>query len=123
MGANMFKYDIKKRRIQLGLTLEDVGKAVGVGKSTVRKWETGYIENMKSDKVEKLTRILNITPAEFLGWSENTPSPQPPLSEDERQLLDSYKRLKASNHPAAKILSDIVDRLLESPEQENDEKT
>ena len=33
----MYKYDIKKRRAELGLTLEEVGKAVGVGKSTVRK--------------------------------------------------------------------------------------
>ena len=32
---------IKARRIELGLTLEDVAQAVGVGRSTVRKWETG----------------------------------------------------------------------------------
>ncbi len=38
---------IKNRRLELGLTLEEVGKMVGVGKSTVMKWETGYIENMK----------------------------------------------------------------------------
>ena len=44
------KPDIKSRRLELGLTLEQVGQKVGVGKSTVRKWETGDIENMKRDK-------------------------------------------------------------------------
>ncbi|MFR3499829.1 MAG: helix-turn-helix domain-containing protein, partial [Paraclostridium bifermentans] len=37
---------IKLRRQELGLTYEELGKLVGVGKSTVRKWETGMIENM-----------------------------------------------------------------------------
>ena len=31
-------------RIQKGLTLEELGNMVGVGKSTVRKWENGMIE-------------------------------------------------------------------------------
>lgn len=35
------KPDIKSRRKELNLTLEQVGDLVGVGKSTVRKWETG----------------------------------------------------------------------------------
>lgn len=33
------KPDIKSRRLELGLTLEQVGQKVGVGKSTVRKWK------------------------------------------------------------------------------------
>lgn len=32
------KDKIKQRREELGLTLEEVGNIVGVGKSTVRKW-------------------------------------------------------------------------------------
>lgn len=38
-------YDIKSRRLELGMTLEEVGDLVGVGKSTVRKWESGMIDN------------------------------------------------------------------------------
>lgn len=36
---------IRARRQELGLTMEEVGKFVGVSKSTVMKWETGFIEN------------------------------------------------------------------------------
>ena len=40
-------FDLKRRRLELGMTLEDVGDFVGVGKSTVRKWENGMIDKMK----------------------------------------------------------------------------
>ncbi len=52
------KPDIKSRHKELNLTLEQVGDLVGVGKSTVRKWETGDIENMKRDKIVKLAKAL-----------------------------------------------------------------
>lgn len=53
---------IYSRRKQLNLTLEDVGKAVGVSKSTVKKWESGYIANIKRDKISSLAEILQINP-------------------------------------------------------------
>ena len=60
-------YDIQRRRKELGLTLEQVGKIVGVRKSTVRKWETGYIENMKRDKIALLAQALQTSPLEIMG--------------------------------------------------------
>lgn len=55
-----------ERRLELGLTLEDVAKAVGVGKSTVRKWENGMIKNMGRDKIAALARVLHLCPVEFV---------------------------------------------------------
>ena len=46
----------------------EVGEAVGVGKSTVRKWEIGMIANMKRDKIAKLAEVLRVSPAELMGW-------------------------------------------------------
>ena len=57
---------IFERRKALGLTLEDVGNAVGVGKSTVRKWEKGMIKNMKRDKIAALAQLLQMDPVEFV---------------------------------------------------------
>ena len=54
------------RRQELGLTLEEVGDYVGVGKSTVRKWEHGEIENMKRDKIALLRKILKLSPLTFI---------------------------------------------------------
>ena len=58
---------ILKRRKELGLTLEEVGNAVGVGKSTVKKWETGLISNMRRDKIALLAKVLQIDPTNLIG--------------------------------------------------------
>ena len=71
---------IKARRIQLGLTLEDVAQAVGVGRSTVRKWETGLIKNMGRDKIALLAKVLQISPVELV------PMPDRTVSEDDERL-------------------------------------
>lgn len=59
--------DLKSRRLELGLTLEEVGEMVGVGKSTVRKWENGMIDNMRRDKISLLAKALKISPLQLLG--------------------------------------------------------
>ena len=61
---------IKELRKEKGLTLEDVANKVGVGKSTVRKWETGMIANMRRDKIAALARALGTTPMYLMGWEE-----------------------------------------------------
>ena len=67
------KPDIKSRRKELNLTLEQVGDLVGVWKSTVRKWETGDIENMKRDKIVKLAKALRVSPSYIMGIEEEQP--------------------------------------------------
>lgn len=57
---------INQRRTELKLTLEQVGQAVGVGKSTVKKWEDGYISNMRRDKIALLAKVLKMNPVSFI---------------------------------------------------------
>lgn len=75
---------LKQRRLEMGLTLEEVGKKVGVGKSTVRKWENGLIENMGRDKIVLLSKALNISPLEILGITDTDSS---------AKLTDVYDQL------------------------------
>lgn len=91
MGSDLSQ-KIKDLRAANNLTLEDVARQVGVGKSTVRKWETGQIANMRRDKISKLAAALHTTPAYLMGW-ENEESPTP-VAEDgleakARSLFDS----------------------------------
>ncbi|MFQ9429045.1 MAG: LexA family protein [Oscillospiraceae bacterium] len=60
---------IKELRLANDLTLEQVADIVGVGKSTVRKWETGMIANMRRDKIAALAQALHTTPEYLMGWS------------------------------------------------------
>lgn len=73
------KPNIKGKRQALGLTLEEVGNYVGVGKSTVRKWEVGDIENMKRDKIMKLADILKVTPLYIMGMADD--------NEEEKEII------------------------------------
>ena len=88
---------IKALRQEKGLTLEYVAKMVGVGKSTVRKWETGMIANMRRDKIADLAKALGTTPAYLMGWKEeqekkDSPT-EPQLTEGEKMLLDLFNRV------------------------------
>ena len=53
---------IRHYRLRKGLTLEDVGRACGVSKVSVLKWENGDIKNIRRDKIAKLSMILNVSP-------------------------------------------------------------
>lgn len=75
MPANDLSQKIRDLRAKHNLTLEQVAQQVGVGRSTVRKWETGMIANMRRDKIAKLAVALHTTPAYLMGWGDS------PLSE------------------------------------------
>lgn len=94
--VNDMSIKIKQLRLEKGMTLEQVANIVGVGKSTVRKWETGMIANMKRDKIALLAKALGTTPAYLMGWKEddkqNSPA-EPKLTEGEEMLLHLFRRV------------------------------
>ena len=71
MADSEMSEKIRQLRTSQGLTLEQVAQEVGVGKSTVRKWETGLIANMRRDKIASLAKALHTTPAYLMGWEED----------------------------------------------------
>jgi repressor LexA len=70
-GSELNGDHLKRRRLELKMTLEEVGNIVGVGKSTVRKWETGDIENMKRDKISLLAKALRTSPLYIMGLTDD----------------------------------------------------
>lgn len=71
MPNNDLSAKIRDLRAKHGLTLEQVAQQVGVGRSTVRKWETGMIANMRRDKIEKLATALHTSPGYLMGWESD----------------------------------------------------
>ena len=61
---------IHDRRNELKMSLEDVGKAVGVSKTTVLRWEKGDIKSMGLDKVPALAKVLQMDLGEFVPGFE-----------------------------------------------------
>lgn len=88
---------IKELRLSKGMTLEQVANIVGVGKSTVRKWETGMIANMKRDKIALLAKALSTTPAYLMGWYEEETHPDTiNITEEEQKLLELFRKVPES---------------------------
>lgn len=93
---------IKTLRQEKGLTLEQVADVVGVGKSTVRKWETGMIANMRRDKIADLAKALGTTPAYLMGWDEKKDSPSElQLTEGEELMLELFRKIPEDRQSAA----------------------
>jgi repressor LexA len=106
MTSNDMAKRIKDLRLEKRLTLEQVGKIVGVGRSTVRKWETGMIANMKRDKIASLSKALGVSPSYLLGYTdERTLQP----TKQENELINLILQLTDEE---TEELSKFVDYLI-----------
>ena len=69
-------FDLKQRRIELGLTMLDVAKLVGVSEATISRYESGNIKNMRKDRIKKYAEALQVSPSDFLDIdTKNDTSP------------------------------------------------
>ena len=82
-----FKENIKNRRLELNMTLDEVSRKLGVSKPTLQRYESGVISNIPFDKIERLAYILEVAPDWLMGWNNNY------LTESEKKLLDKYNSL------------------------------
>lgn len=62
---------IKQRRIELGLSVDEVASRLGKNRATVYRYENSDIENLPTTVLEPLAKILETTPAYLMGWSES----------------------------------------------------
>ena len=76
-----------KLRINAKKTREEVAKIIGVSPQAIYKYENGIVENLPLNRIEKFSKLYNVTPSFLMGWEDN-PSP---LSEKEKSLIFSYR--------------------------------
>lgn len=103
---------LKRKRLELGLTYEELGSLVGVGKSTVRKWETGMIDNMRRDNIVALSKALNISPITLMGLDEleeHPPTNVTSLQSNKSDRLIVYGKICAGE--GIEALEDPIDEI------------
>ena len=100
---------LKKRRLQLNLTLKDVAKAVGVSEATVSRWETGCIANMKTDKIYALSKILELPPDALLIEGNNLNRIDIPLKSNRPKVIQL-------NRCASKLSDSQLDAIMQYAE-------
>lgn len=62
---------IKKRRIELGLSVDQLADRLGKNRATVYRYESNEIEKFPTTVVEPLAKALNTSPGYLMGWSDN----------------------------------------------------
>lgn len=114
---------IQRARQQLGLTLEDVSKRIGLSRQTLSRYETGVIQNIPSDTVEKLAAILETSPGYLMGWTEeakreaayaNGNGEMKDIREQLRRgpVQGLFKRTKALTDKQVELMNSIADAMI-----------
>lgn len=80
---------IKKRRLELGLTLSEVADALGVKEATAQRYESGAIKNISHETIYKLSEALHCSPSYLMGWE----APAFNLSTLEKQIVLRFRAL------------------------------
>lgn len=62
---------IKERRTELGRTLQEVADEVKVNKSTIQRYESGNVVDLKLPVIESIAKYLNVDPLWIIGKIEN----------------------------------------------------
>ena len=75
---------IKQRRMELGLSVDEVAEKLGKDRATVYRYESNEIENLPVGTLEPLAKILETTPAQLMGW-------------DDKEQDKIYRKIFASN--------------------------
>lgn len=64
---------IRKRREELGLSQDELGKRIGYkSRSSINKIELGH-RNLTQSKIKAIADALETTPSYIMGWDENNP--------------------------------------------------
>ncbi len=61
---------IKKKRIESGFSQVDFANKIDVSKQTLYKYENNIITNIPSDKIEAISKVLNLSPMYIMGWED-----------------------------------------------------
>lgn len=78
---NMQGRRIRQLREKKGMSLEDLGQAIGTTRQNIFKYEAGDITNIPYDKLKKIAEALDTDPWYILGW-------EPPKKKDHREAKD-----------------------------------
>ena len=59
---------MKNRRLELGMSYQDLAEKTGMSKSTLQRYESGAIRSIPIDRLEDLANALQMDPAFLVGF-------------------------------------------------------
>lgn len=84
---------IKRRRLQLGMSVDELADELGKNRATVYRYEKDEIRDMPTTVLEPLAKALRTTPADLMGWEDPPAKPAAAidLSAEEKAIIIAYR--------------------------------
>lgn len=99
---------IKELRLAQDMTLLEVADRLGVSESTVQRYESGAIANLKYDTIIDLANLFGVDPCYLMGWTSPLHEKDfSEISDEEMRLLSFYRSLNVVGKKRA--LQDLED--------------
>lgn len=98
---------IRNRRIELNITQEELGQAVGMNKSTVQRYETGQVKKIKLPVLETIARKLNVHP-EWLALQSDVMEEEKEPQDDLSTLMQKYDNIRPVKLKKFPLLGEIA---------------
>ncbi|WP_439444093.1 helix-turn-helix domain-containing protein [Listeria aquatica] len=100
---------IKRLRIEMGLTQEELGKRVGLKRAAINKYEKGNVENMKRSIVEKMSSLFSVSPSYLMALDES--------NSEKNTIFQLYNKLEKTRQER---VYRYAEQQLNEQEQENE---
>lgn len=97
---------IRKRRIELNMTMDDLGNAIGVQRSAINKYEKGIITDLKRSTLQALANALGVSPLYLLEEDEDE-------DRDRLEAIHQNPRLGMLFDRSRKMSNDDIDFMLQ----------
>lgn len=102
---------IKRLRQEKGMTQEELGKAIGVQKAAINKYELGIVVNLKKEKISQLAKALDVNPVWLMDDDETWP-PMPSTKTLIARAIEEDMANAGQLHTAeARILAKGIDKM------------
>lgn len=92
---------IKKYRLELGLSVDEVASRLGKNRATIYRYENNNIKELPITVLEPLAKVLNTTPADLMGWEDDS-------SNTDNDLFTKYSNIHHIEKKALPILGSVA---------------
>lgn len=97
---------IKQKRIEKGMSVEELAAKLGKNRATVYRYESNEIENLPISILPPIATALGVSPVYLMGWEDDQPEVEKAM-----KLYDQYKK-------AIPQVQNAVETLLKPPQSD-----
>lgn len=101
---------IKRRRLEIGLSVDQVAEKIGKNRATVYRYESSEIEKFPIDILVPLADALKTTPAYLMGWEDAPESSKGPAASESQ--LEEYNLIRIAARNGTYLERRLTDQQL-----------